>query len=76
MATSSKRSSKPQEEEARLPVAMQPPSVGGHTHHGGMDAAFVWQQLAEIQKTLGTIDAKLDHAQRATAKLETDILRS
>ena len=53
------RARKQQDEEASIPASVQPPapSYGGH---GGLDAGFVWQQLSEIQKTLGAIDAKLD----------------
>lgn len=61
-----------QDEEASIPAAVQPPppSYGGH---GGLDAGFVWQQLSDIQKTLGSIDAKLEQQKDAAAKLESDI---
>lgn len=66
------RARKQQDEEASIPASVQPPapSYGGH---GGLDAAFVWQQLSEIQKTLGAIDAKLDQHKDAMAKQESDI---
>jgi hypothetical protein len=52
------------------PLQPPAPSYGGH---GGLDAGFVWQQLSEIQKTLGAIDAKLDQHKDAMAKQESDI---
>ena len=57
------------EEEANVPAMQTPPSFGGH----GIDAAFVWSQLSDIQKTLGAIEAKLDQQKDATAKMDGEI---
>ena len=59
------------EEEASIP-AMQPPahSIGGH---GGLDAGFVWQQLSEIQKSLGSLQATMTQHSAAIDKVEANL---
>lgn len=55
------------EEEATLPQ-MPPPA-----HQGlgvGLDAGFVWQQLSDIQKSLGAIQATLQQHTAAIEKMD------
>ncbi|GAB2531215.1 hypothetical protein [Simplicispira piscis] len=55
------------EEEATLPQ-MPPPA-----HQGlgsGLDAGFVWQQLSDIQKSLGAIQATLQQHTSAIEKVD------
>jgi len=72
MAARTRSSAKGQEEEARIPVAVQPPATG-YALHGGLDAGFVWQQLADIQKTLGAMDAKLEQGRQVAEKMESEL---
>lgn len=66
------RPRKVQDEEASIPANMQP-QMPSHMGHGGLDAGFVWQQLADIQKSLGAIDAKLEQQKESSAKLDADL---
>jgi len=62
-----------QTEEASIPSQVQAPLPFYGGSHAGLDAGFVWQQLSDIQKTLGAIDAKLEQNQRADAQLESEL---
>jgi len=79
MATCSTRASSKaaQAEEASIPSQVQAPLPLYSSSHAGLDAGFVWQQLSEIQKTLGGIDAKLEQSQKQNAnhvtRLESNI---
>ncbi len=58
------------DEEATLPQ-MPPP-----THQGigaGLDAGFVWQQLSEIQKSLGAIQATLQMHNSSIQRMEESL---
>lgn len=61
------------DEAVAPPAIMTTPAQMGMAH--GMDAVFVWQQMTDVQKTLGAIDAKLDQHKESVAKLEADIAR-
>lgn len=66
------RPRKVQDEEASIPANMQP-QVPSHMGHSALDAGFVWQQLSDIQKSLGAINAKLDQQKESSAKLDADL---
>lgn len=59
------------DEAIATPAAMTTPAQMGIAH--GMDAVFVWQQMTDVQKTLGGISAKLDQNKESVEKLEADI---
>lgn len=50
---------------------MPPPAHQGFG--GGIDASFVWQQLADIQKSLGSIQATLQQSTAALEKTEEQL---
>lgn len=67
MMATARQSRKPVEEEAVLPQTPPPASHGfGH----GLDVGFVWQQLTEIQKSLGAIQATQVQHTDAIGKLD------
>ncbi|PAT31891.1 hypothetical protein CLI92_09005 [Vandammella animalimorsus] len=73
MATTRAKKQAATEEAVAPPAIMTTPAQMGMAH--GMDAVFVWQQMTDVQKTLGAIDAKLDQHKESVAKLEADIAR-
>lgn len=72
MSTARPKKSSATDQDAipQVPQSSTPVSLGGHS---GLDAAFIWQQLSEIQKSLGSINAKLDQHKDMAAKLESDV---
>lgn len=68
MATGKTSTRKVSDMEASIPT-MAPPAHN-YGSHGGLDAGFVWQQLSDIQKSLGAMQATMQQHSSAIERLD------
>lgn len=69
MASTTSSTRKSPDNDVTPQAPQSTPSMGG----GGDYSPFVWQQLSDIQKTLGAMTAKLDQNTQAFEKLDESL---